>query len=111
MLSKDKRLNLKTSFKFVAGGKRVENRYFTIFFRADSNERCLVGVAVSGKQFKEAHDKNRAKRLVFTAVQNIYPQLLNNLNLVIMPKAGVLNLSVEDIIKELEGVKAIYSTH
>jgi ribonuclease P protein component len=104
MLPKFQRLNLTKDFKFVRSGTRRETANFIIFFRSSENVNPLVGIANSSKVFKKAHDRNRARRLAAQAVQNVYPNLSNSLNLVIMPKVSVLQASVEDLEKELVGV-------
>lgn len=108
MLSKDKRLNLTTDFKFVVSGKRIETPNFKLYLKQGTNEVCRVGIAMSKGEAKKAHDRNRIRRLTSTAVQSIYPLLPNRLNLVIIPKSSVLTAKVEDLQKELESVKTLY---
>lgn len=110
MLAKSQRLNLKKSFKWVAAGKKIETPLFKIFFRNGENRFPLVGIANSKNQFRKANKRNRARRVVSQAIQDIYPNLKEDLNLVIMPKSILLEKSVEDVKKGLEDVKAIYRT-
>lgn len=109
MLPKHQRLNLKKSFTFVAGGRKRETAHLKLFFRTGVNEFPLVGIALAKKSFSKAHDRNRAKRLTAAAIQLVYPDLIRNLNLVIMPKRGVLEVSSDEIGEELTGVKDLYS--
>lgn len=64
----------------------------------------MVGIALKKAVFKKAHDRNFARRLTSRAVETLYPNLPNNLNLVIMPKTTVFNASVESLVKELQNV-------
>ena len=86
MLSKDKRLNLKKDFKWVAAGKKLETRYLKLFVRFGENAIPKIGVAVTTKFFRRATDRNRAKRLVFAAFEPLYMKLPNNINIVALPK-------------------------
>ena|SRR5258708_17206727 len=108
MLPKSKRLNLKKNFKFVADGRKIYTQSFKIFYRLGENPQPLIGVAVSKSNFNKAHDRNKAKRLAFQAVEKVYERLLKNLNLVIMPNSKVLSESVDQLIRELENAKDLY---
>lgn len=106
MLSKDKRLNLKKSYKWVsAAGQKIETPLFRIFYRDGSNENPLVGIATSKAFFKKAHERNLAKRLTSEALQKVYPRMKKNINVVIMPKDKILERRVDEIYRELENVK------
>jgi ribonuclease P protein component len=54
------------------------------------------------REFKKAHDRNRARRLVSEAVKLVYSALPENLNLVIMPKAQVLMETPDKLSKEIK---------
>jgi len=102
MLSKSQRLNLKTSFRWVASGKAFTSQNFKLFYRLGENENSLVGVSISSSQFKKAHDRNKAKRIMFNLARDFYDQLHKNLNLVIMPKAQVLETDPEALEQEFK---------
>lgn len=104
MLSKDKRLNLKTDFKWVASGKKLESHYLKLFFKSGDNQLPRVGIAVSSKSFKKATDRNRARRLVSAALEKLYPDMLHDINIVALPKAGVLSVKSGDIVLDLEAI-------
>lgn len=108
MLHKSKRLNLTKSFKWVTAGSRQETLALKLFFKEGENVEPLVGIALAKKEFRQANKRNRARRLSSTAIEQLYPQLRNNLNLVIMPKASVLTTPVDQIISQLQDVKALY---
>lgn len=108
MLAKFHRLNLKKDFKFVQNGKRVETASLRLVFREGESQIALIGIALISKAFKNAVERNRAKRLSSMAIQVLYPRLKPKLNLVIMPKSQILHSSVNQLIKELENVKGLY---
>lgn len=109
MLPKKSRLNLTKSFKFVVAGKKVDTPHFRLAYKEGENEHPAVGIAVSGKVFKKANLRNRARRLASSAIQSHYASLRKNLNLVIMPKATILQCKTERLIEELKNVKDIFN--
>lgn len=100
MLSKLQRLNLKTNFRFVASGKSVTQKSFKIFYREGENEIPKIGVSIVSAQFKKATQRNKAKRIFFNLAKKYYNQLPKNINLVIMPRAQVLDLAPDDLEKQ-----------
>lgn len=104
MLPGSQRLNLKKDFKWVASGKKLETKLLKIFYKFGENKSARVGIATSGKIFKKAHERNRARRLVAEAFHNTYYSLPDTINIVALPKAGVLNVKSSDVLAELEGV-------
>lgn len=100
MLSKSQRLNLKTNFRWVASGKSHTSKNFKLFYRLGENQNPLIGVSIVSAQFKKANLRNEAKRTMFNAVKILYPELHKNLNLVIMPRPQVLDLSIEELEQE-----------
>lgn len=102
MLSKDKRLNLKKDFKWVASGKKLETKYLKIFVKLGDNELPRVGIAVSSKVFKKAVERNRARRLTSAAFEALYSSLPLRINILALPKAGVLNVKSGDLLLDVE---------
>lgn len=102
MLSKSQRLNLKTSFRWVASGKSKTSGSFKLFYRDGENQTPLVGVSIVSAQFKKSTLRNKAKRIMFKLAQENLDQLPKNLNLVIMPKAQVLDLPYENLSQEFK---------
>lgn len=100
MLAKAQRLNLKLKFRWVASGKSLTSKNFKIFYRFGENLEPKVGVSVASAQFKKATARNKAKRVCFDIVKKYYNQLHKNINLVIMPRAQVLELSQVELDKE-----------
>lgn len=104
MLSKDKRLNLKKDFKWVASGKRIDNPLITLFIRIGDNSSPRVGIAVSSKHFKKAVERNKARRLTSAGFESLYTKLPANINIVALPKVGVLKVKSGDLLLELENI-------
>lgn len=102
MLPKSQRLNLKKDFKWVAMGNKLETKYLKVFLKNGDNATPRIGIAVSGKSFKKAHERNRAKRLVAEAFHNIYYLLPNTINIVALPKEGILGVKSNDVLLDLE---------
>ncbi|MBI2600540.1 ribonuclease P protein component [Candidatus Daviesbacteria bacterium] len=104
MLPKQKRLNLKKDFKWVAEGKSASSKSFKLFYRAGENRLPRIGIALSTKYFKKAHDRNRAKRLMSQAFCDTNHKLQNNLNIVALPNWRVFEVKSDSLKKELEGL-------
>lgn len=102
MLPKSQRLNLKTDFKWVAMGKKIETKYLKLFIKTGDNVVARVGIAVSGKTFKKAHERNRVRRLVAEAFHSAYSQLPVSTNIVALPKAGILSVKSGNVLLDLE---------
>ncbi len=104
MLPKDKRLNLKTDFKWVASGRKLESKFLKLFYRDGQNTEARIGIAGSSKVFKKATDRNRARRLTSAALQTIYSKLPTNINIVALPKTGITSVKSQDVLLDLETV-------
>lgn len=102
MLPKLKRLNLKKDFKWIASGKRLETKYLKLFIRESDNQMPRVGIATSGKFFKKAVERNHAKRLTSAAFEALYQNLPANINILVLPKSGIINVKSSDVLLDLE---------
>lgn len=105
MLPRYKRLNLKKDFKRVASGKKIELKYATLFIKFGENPPSggpKAGIALSGKYFKKAVDRNRARRLTSKALEEIYSRLPDNVNIVALPKQTILGVKSDEVFLELE---------
>lgn len=102
MLPKSQRLNLKKDFKWAASGKKLETKYAKFFVRFGENQFPRIGIAVSSKVFKNATDRNRAKRLISAAVESLYSSLPNSINIVALPKHGVIEVKSGLVLLDLE---------
>lgn len=116
MLSKEKRLNLKKDFKWVVSGsprssprssprgeagKKIETKFARLFIRMGDNPNPRVGIAVSSSLFKKATERNRARRVLSAAIEPIYAKLPQSINIVVLPKIGVLEVKSGDVLIDL----------
>lgn len=104
MLPKHQRLNLKTDFKWVASGNKINTKFTRLFIKTGDNTSPRIGIAVSGKSFKKATERNRARRLLSQALQSTYYLLPTTINIVALPKIGILDVKSTDVLKDLEEV-------
>lgn len=108
MLPLKKRLNLKKDFTWVVSGNKLSNQLIKVFFRfgpapsGPESREPRVGIAVSKSTFKNAVDRNRARRVVSFGFEKLYNVLPSNINIVVLPKGEVLNLNSEEFTKSLE---------
>lgn len=102
MLPKSQRLNLKKDFKWVAAGEKLETRYLKLFIIFGTNEIPKVGIAVSSKYFGKASMRNRARRLTSAAFEALYSALPKGVNILVLPKAGILRVKSQDVLLDLE---------
>lgn len=104
MLPKSKRLNLNKDFKWVASGKKIENNLVELFLKKGDNNSPKVGISLSKNVFKKAVDRNRARRLVSKALENMYNELPSGLNIVAMPKEEILKVSSDELTKSINEI-------
>lgn len=102
MLPKPKRLNLKKDFKWVASGKKIETKFARLFIRTGGNEFPRIGIAVSSSFFKKATDRSRARRVLSAALELLYSKLPQSINIVALPKTGILKVKSSDVFLDLE---------
>lgn len=102
MLPKQNRLNLSKDFKWVASGKKIETSLVTLFIKTGENTFPRVGIALSGKVFKKATDRNRARRLVSRSLESLYESLPKDINIVALPKVGVINVKSDTVLLDLK---------
>lgn len=102
MLPKDQRLNLKKDFKWVASGQKLGNNLIRLYIRQGDNLQPKVGIALSKSDFRKATERNRARRMVSTGFQALYDKLPAGLNVVALPRPGVLELTSAEVTKVLE---------
>lgn len=104
MLPRSQRLNLKKDFKWAAAGKKLETKYLKLFVKLGDNQLPRIGIAISGKSFKKAVERNRARRLTSAALEALYSSLPQRINILALPKAGILAVKSGDLLLELEAV-------
>lgn len=101
MLPSKKRLNLKKDFKWVASGKKVESPLITLFIKRGENLFPRIGIANSSKVFKEATKRNRARRITSKGFEEIYNLLPKDINIVALPKQGLIDVKSQDVTLDL----------
>lgn len=102
MLSKGKRLDIRNNFSWLRSGKILEDSLLKVFYRFGDNNQPKVGIAVSGKVFRNAVERNRARRLTSRSFEEIYEKLPKKINILAMPKEGILILTSNEVKKHLE---------
>lgn len=102
MLPKSNRLNLKIDFKWLVTGKQLETKYIKLFIKPGDNTMPRVGIAVSKKNFAKATERNRARRLTSAAIEVLYENLPKGINILALPKSGILKVKSDDIILDLK---------
>ncbi len=80
-------------------------------YRFSPGDSPKVGIALSKQYFKNAVERNRARRLTSKAAEEIFISLRKELKLVIIPKASVLEEGPDALRKELESVKDIFESN
>lgn len=88
----------------MAAGKRLETKYLKLFLKMGDNQIPKVGIAVSSKTFNKATERNRARRLVSAVFEVLYSRLPATINIVALPKAGVIRVKSGDILLDTESV-------
>lgn len=106
MLPKRSRLNLKFQFKEMITGKKLSSKFGNFYIKSGENSHPKIGIALTTKTFKKAHERNRAKRLISTAFKKLLPSLPPNINILVVPNSGVLEVKSEELKAEYE--KLIY---
>lgn len=104
MLPKHIRLNLKKDFKWVAAGKKLETKYLKLFIKTGDNLIPRIGIAPSSKSFNKATQRSRARRLTSKAFETLYGRLPMSINIVALPKTGVINVKSSDVLLDLETI-------
>ena len=105
MKSKISSLSKNEDFKSILGGKKISNKYLTIFFKKISNkdEKKLNISFVTKKKIGNAVRRNKIKRRLRNIMNNVIKE--GNLNLkycyLLIAKISVLNDTYGNIKKAL----------
>lgn len=91
--------------------KKFKSPYWIILNQRNQLDSARIGITVSKKCAKLAVDRNRIKRLIRESFRHYY-QLLPNIDIVIIARWPVKNLSNEelrnDLDKQWEKLKKLY---
>ncbi len=108
MLPKSDRLNLKVDFKRVSLGRRFETEYLKIFLLTGQGSTKL-GIAVPSKVFKKAHERNRVRRVVATAFQEVFNTISSGVHILVLPKSKVIEVKSQKLIDDVKTVRALFN--
>ncbi|OGI76177.1 hypothetical protein A3C57_00265 [Candidatus Nomurabacteria bacterium RIFCSPHIGHO2_02_FULL_33_12] len=100
MLPKTKRLGSKDITKLYKGGKRVNNALFSVLYKASPISK--FSVSVSKKIYKNAIDRNTAKRKVLAIIKDISPAISAEYSISIRTKINDLPHQV--LVKEIKNI-------
>lgn len=101
MLPRSQRLNLKLDFKWAASGRKIQSNYLKLFVKDGDNIIPRIGIAVSSKIFPKAIQRNRARRLASKAFETLYKDLPKNVNIMALPKSGIISVKLQDVLLDL----------
>lgn len=102
MLPKFRRVNLKKDFRWVSSGQTVFTKFTKLFIKFGENDSPKFGVATSSRFFKKAYERNQAKRITFEALKLLEGNLPEDINIVALPKRGVLEVKSKDLTEDLK---------
>ncbi|MDO8639178.1 MAG: ribonuclease P protein component, partial [Candidatus Daviesbacteria bacterium] len=96
-------------FRWVASVKRLENNLVKLFLKVSPQsdtgfQQPKIGISLSKNTFKRAVDRNRARRLVSKGFENLYNKIPSGLNIIAMPKKGVLQVSSDELTKSINEI-------
>lgn len=108
VIPKSNRLNISKNFNWVRAGAKYEGKYTKLLFRLGENSSPKIGVAVASKEFRGSVLRVKAKRVSFDLAKLIYNRLLPSVNLVIIPKQGVLRASKDELLQDINDTKNLF---
>lgn len=100
--SRDVRLLTPTHFENVfSGATAASTPQITLLGKDNHTDRPRLGITLSKKRIRKAHDRNRVKRLIRESFrQNL--DLLAGLDIVVIGKTGLDKLSNQEIFRLLD---------
>jgi ribonuclease P protein component len=94
-------------FRRVFEGRRsVSDAVLVVYGLANGREYSRLGISVSRKKVRAAHDRNRLKRLVREAFRLSKAELPRGLDLIVLPRImsppfGVVRRSLTDLARDV----------
>lgn len=100
MLPQAKRLNSTEIIKLKTTGKRVNSTLFSILYRSGDKNRFSVNI--SKKVYKNAVDRNTAKRKVLAIIHNISPSINGDYSINIRSKINeISHIEIKNDLEKL----------
>ncbi|MFC6276501.1 ribonuclease P protein component [Psittacicella hinzii] len=80
---------------------RFANKYFTILAKSNGLEHARIGIVVSKKALKRAHDRNLVKRLVRESFR-LQNHTLPSIDIVFLAKTQATTITTHEFFNQLE---------
>jgi len=98
MFAQNNRLRKKTDFERVfKNGNKASNHYFVIRFLRNGMADCRFGIIISNKISKKATERNRIRRQIREAFNEILPNFKQKIDIVIVVLADVVKLNKKEL--------------
>lgn len=102
--SRESRLLTSENFAFVfKQSKRSYAKYFNIFSRMNSLGRPRLGLTVTKKNVKQAHERNRIKRLIRESFR-LNKHSMPSMDFIVIIKKGIVDIDnyvLNDVLAKL----------
>ena len=82
-------------------GRRVGSRLFTAWVAPSDGDGRQVGVIVTKKSFRDAVDRNRAKRILREAFRLLSEEIPEGTEWILSGRSALRNRRTADVVKEL----------
>ncbi|MGX6962738.1 ribonuclease P protein component [Vagococcus xieshaowenii] len=103
-MKKDYRIKKEADFRDIMSERQsFANRHLVVYIRKTSQPHFKVGLSV-GKKVGNAVERNRVKRLLRLSLKQMKPQIINDLEFVLIARPAIKNLSYEEVQKNVRHV-------
>lgn len=101
--STDVRIHCAADYKSVFDGAlfKVHQPHFLFLAKHSELQNSRLGIVVAKKKVRRAHERNRVKRLARESFR-LHQQQLSELDIVVMPKAGIDAVSNAELHQQLQ---------
>lgn len=101
MLKREYRLRKKYMFNYCYKvGKVVHSKSTILYFTPSKNKNIKVGISVS-KKVGTAVKRNRARRVIRSAITPFLDSLKANYNIIIVARENILSFSFKDLSNQI----------
>ena len=102
MLRNENRLKKRKEFAYLYNnGTAKHTAQLTLVYLPTKNRILKIGFSVA-KKIGKAHTRNLIKRRLRVIVREIVPSLPNNYNMVLIAKAGIENLTFDELETQIK---------